>query len=401
MLGNDESRKTRTNDKTLFFSRHLRTAYLLTDNFPRLGGEFRFRMQSTWLIIAQLAFFCRGLNPSFRTRRKGNCASEQSTGRLIRAPLAVARDQSDVSGVDSVPNQVQRAPDSWPSPPPAPKTPCVVSDKAEDAGDRMDAISAAIQRHRDSIVTQLRDRGLFVVDGLLGEEVCQHMRLEAELLHRKSCMVPSQSTRWDDEAQALRPYNKHHVLSMQIQGGHEQYGMAPRLVEYTVEVTQTLAPLISGAFSEAPLNASVQTNKLAVCLGGGSAYDRHVDNQGGGDRRKLTVLYYLNPTSGWKEDSLGGAFRALDVPLLGEDVESRAKDCARCEPSLDIAPIGDRLIGFWSDRLVHEVRPSQAPRGHQDYRYALTVWLCVDDPAYIEIGAEKGHFDDLLRGGQG
>jgi len=81
-----------------------------------------------------------------------------------------------------------------------------------------------------------------------------------------------------------------------------QYSTAPRLVEYTVGLTESLAPVIAAAFpNTAPLNPRVQSNKLAVCLGDGSEYDQHVDNSvyfgqtsegsSGGvqDLRKLTV----------------------------------------------------------------------------------------------------------------
>lgn len=52
------------------------------------------------------------------------------------------------------------------------------------------------------------------------------------------------------------------------------------------------------------LSGDEQTNKLAVCLGDGSYYDKHIDNLGGsnddsaddlGDRRKLTALLYIQP----------------------------------------------------------------------------------------------------------
>jgi hypothetical protein len=38
--------------------------------------------------------------------------------------------------------------------------------------------------------------------------------------------------------QAVESYDKHNVLSMQLMGGEAQYGTAPKLVEYTVALTQ-------------------------------------------------------------------------------------------------------------------------------------------------------------------
>lgn len=41
----------------------------------------------------------------------------------------------------------------------------------------------------------------------------------------------------------------------------------------------------------------------------------------------------------------------------------------------DIEPLADRLLVFWSDRLVHSVLPSYAPGGPDEHRYALTLWM--------------------------
>lgn len=144
-------------------------------------------------------------------------------------------------------------------------------------------------------------------------------------------------------------------------------GTAPRLVEYTVCLTQSLAPIIAESFpcEAKSLSSTVQSNKLACCLGGGSNYDKHIDNLGAGDSRKLTVLYYLNRED-WDDDgsTRGGSFRAY----LGSSGATNVRSSSVQEPCVDVACRGDRLLGFWSDSLVHEVLPSFAPGGPSDYR---------------------------------
>ena len=50
----------------------------------------------------------------------------------------------------------------------------------------------------------------------------------------------------------------------------------------------------------------------------------------------------------------------------------------------DIAPLHDRMLVFWSDRMVHSVQPSVVlAGGEKDYRWALTVWLTAVDAAAI------------------
>jgi len=100
-----------------------------------------------------------------------------------------------------------------------------------------------------------------------------------------------------------------------------------------------------------------------------------------GNRLINQVLYYLNQEQ-W-DPSRGGAFRAFGVPGAEAAAPTAAVDSQG--GGWDIAPCGDRLLGFWSDQLKHQVEPSWAPNGPSDYRYALTVWLCVDDPKYIGV----------------
>ena len=227
------------------------------------------------------------------------------------------------------------------------------------------------------IALDIDPNGIVVIDNFLGNDLITSMRAEALSLMPK--MVPSQSTRWDEETQSVIPYEKKGVLSMQIEGGTAGYAASPRLVEYIVSLTNNLSRKLNQVLPDAyHLATEEQTNKLAVCLGDGSYYDKHIDNLGGssdaGDQRKLTALIYLQPPNSHngqppypnekvEDDPRGGYFRAYDVPELGD---------VTC-----IAPRGDRLVVFWSDSLVHDVSPSFAP-DEGDIRFALTTWLVAD-----------------------
>ena len=237
---------------------------------------------------------------------------------------------------------------------------------------------------------------IVVIDNFLGNELITSMRAEAESL--LPTLVPSQSTRWDEETQSIISYEKKGVLSTQIEGGTEGYEKSPRLVEYIVTLTSHLSANLNQILPDAyHLSGDEQTNKLAVCLGDGSYYDKHIDNLGGsndiGDRRKLTALLYIQPPGSHDgqptypnesidDDSRGGYFRAYDVP---------ENDMTTC-----IAPRGDRLIMFWSDSLVHDVSPSYAPHGDKDRRWALTVWFTADRKKGLirpsDVTVEEKHF---------
>ena len=247
-----------------------------------------------------------------------------------------------------------------------------------DAADFSTLTKLVLKKLNDgNMVLDIDPNGIVVIDNFLGNDLISSMRAEALSLMPK--MVPSQSTRWDEETQSVIPYEKKGVLSMQIEGGTEGYAASPRLVEYIVSLTNNLSRKLNQVLPDAyQLATEEQTNKLEVCLGDGSYYDKHIDNLGGstdaGDRRKLTALIYLQPPNSHdgqppfpnekvEDDPRGGYFRAYDVPEV---------DDVTC-----IAPRGDRLVVFWSDSLVHDVSPSFAPND-DDKRFALTTWLIAD-----------------------
>lgn len=242
-------------------------------------------------------------------------------------------------------------------------------------------VAKSIATGVDSIVDQLQNKGYAILDDFLGSDVSLLYRNEAEGMQPK--MVPSQSTRWDEASNSVIAYDKHNVLSTQLLGG-EMYYSAPRLHEYIVSMVQNIVPLLSKSFPEANLSPTLASNKLAVCLGNGSYYDKHYDNSGSDDLRKLTVLYYLNPT--WTPD-LGGHFRAFHpIPKGDKEVDQHiSKYNIQTSEYEDIAPIADRLLVFWSDKLEHSVLPSIAPKGPTDHRYAMTIWIATTDAASIHI----------------
>jgi SM-20-related protein len=241
-------------------------------------------------------------------------------------------------------------------------------------------VAKSIATGVDSIVDQLQSKSYAIVDDFLGSDISLLYRNEAEKMQSK--MVPSQSTRWDEATNSVIAYDKHNVLSTQLLGG-DMYYSAPRLHEYIVSMVQNIVPLLSKIFPEARLSPTLASNKLAVCLGDGSYYDKHYDNSGSDDLRKLTVLYYLNPT--WTPD-LGGYFRAFHPsPQDKEGDQHTSKFNIQTSEYEDIAPIADRLLVFWSDQLEHSVLSSVAPKGPIDHRYAMTIWIATTDAASIHI----------------
>ena len=151
-------------------------------------------------------------------------------------------------------------------------------------------VASSVERSSSEIVRGLNGKGWAVVDNFLDLDLCKTMRNEAGKLYESNTFTVSKSTRWDSATGSSVYYDKHNVFSTQLNGG-EQYYSAPRLHEYVVSMTRSLVPILSSEYPEASLSPTAVSNKLAVCTGNGSAYDKHYDNSGMEDTRK--VLYCI------------------------------------------------------------------------------------------------------------
>lgn len=92
---------------------------------------------------------------------------------------------------------------------------------------------------------------------------------------------------------------------------------------------------------------------------------KHCDNSGLPDQRKVTMVYYLNPS--W-EPSQGGELR---IYTKNDGIQV-------------VSPVADTLAMFWSDQIVHDVLPTMNDITAKDERrYALTLWLVSDNQQEI------------------
>ena len=152
----------------------------------------------------------------------------------------------------------------------------------------MDEIDDAFLKVESDIASILsKNKSWAVIDNFLPPETIATLRQEAILLREKGHFVVSESERHGVK------YEKKNVEATELDGG-EQYYQAPRLHEYVVQAARTLPSLLSNG--DVDLDGTVAANKLAVCLGGGSSYDKHLDNSGRGDTRKLTFVCCTSTT---------------------------------------------------------------------------------------------------------
>jgi len=255
----------------------------------------------------------------------------------------------------------------------------------------------------------LSERGFCVCRGGLDASIVSDARAEIAALFKHGAMTPGGFTRFgrDDLVKARRDDHTmwlHEYLN--AVGGPEKGGCSTLtaldgcLASFGEAVMEAMSGIDKpnepmgrigpkeGGSSSGPIHYTGRTDLMLACYPGkGSAYGPHVDNADGDGReaydygRCVTMVCYLN-ASGWDAEVMGGSLRVhLPPPQDGEKVGNgppsivttgwppHAHSQRTPHEAIDVSPTGDTILLFRADKMLHEVRPSKAPR------YAATVWL--------------------------
>ncbi|KAK3877065.1 hypothetical protein Pcinc_018198 [Petrolisthes cinctipes] len=216
----------------------------------------------------------------------------------------------------------------------------------------------------ESIVRDLNQYGVCVIDDFLGAERADHILNEVKALESHGALEAGQvvSRQVQDQARGM-------IRGDQIAwvtGGEPHCSCIGQLVT-VVDSLVAKANKHQDAGMLANYNITWRTRAMVACYPGRDThYVKHVDNPNG-DGRCITAIYYLNRD--WSEDD-GGVLRIY--PEGKDQVAS-------------IEPLFDRMLFFWSDRRnPHEVLPAKITR------YAITVWY-LDQKERNEYLARLAH----------
>jgi hypothetical protein len=247
-----------------------------------------------------------------------------------------------------------------------------------------DSVSDGLVASAEALHDSLRrdgGPGMLVLPNFVADEFVASLRAESQGLWEAGRFEASYSEVTDGASGETTRHYKDGVHSLELAGSEGDE--APFLLHYTAAVMHVLPRIVTHYFGDAEgvrLSAAEYGTKLAVTLGDGAKYPRHVDNVATTtttttttddapppDLRKVTVILYLNP--GWDAAAHGGELRAW---------------CGERGAVEDVEPGGGTLVAFWSDLVVHEVLPSTADATDPtQWRHALTLWLVADDPEAI------------------
>lgn len=196
---------------------------------------------------------------------------------------------------------------------------------------------------RESIVPHLNEHGYYYIDNFLGTVIGDCIFDEVRNLHFVGEFHDGQL------AGRRTSYSKRHLRGDQIvwiRGIKDNCNA----MEFLLSSLDKLIMLCGEKLGHYSIKNRSQA-MVACYPGHGTGYVRHVDNPTG-DGRCVTCIYYLNKN--WDAKVDGGILR----------IAPEGKSYV-----VDVEPIFDRLLLFWSDRRnPHEVQPTYS------VRYAITVW---------------------------
>jgi len=148
-----------------------------------------------------------------------------------------------------------------------------------------------------------------------------------------------------------------------------QYDAAPTVVNFIRSLLVSLAEPMSKA-AGTQLQSQVATAEMFVLCGNGARYDRRVSNVFGWntdrgfvkDPRKLVAMYFANPN--YRGEDQGGCLQLEGVVTPTGAVR--------------IAPIHDRLVLFWADKVVWSMTPSRAGM-ISEHQFGIIAHMMVKD----------------------
>ena len=220
-----------------------------------------------------------------------------------------------------------------------------------------------------AVADALRKRHFVVLDGFAGAEAAARLR--------GACT---------DASSQLQPA----ADRSRAKARSDQVAWEPVGFEALSERADTLLGLLRRSRCTPEIEGVVSRQRLMFSrYAAGDYFARHVDNDcagGHGPRcspRVLTAVYYLQQSC-WDAHTDGGCLRLFSPQCVttadGDDDAEEAEEAVRggagqprgADALLDIAPIADRLVLFYSDqRCPHEVLPVLRAGAE---RFAVTIW---------------------------
>lgn len=205
-------------------------------------------------------------------------------------------------------------------------------------------LDPGLQHALEQATQDLTEKGFTQLRDLFSPAETASLRAEAQALHREEKLIPAKVGRGRERIQDLGQRNDSTLWWKETPETEAQALVFERWNQIREHLNRSLF-----------LGLKDFEAHWAIYPVGGF-YRKHIDRFREDDARILSAVLYLNPPD-WKAVD-GGALRVWPEGLEGSE----------CEP-IEIQPLGGSMALFLSDRIPHEVLPTNR------IRYSVAAWF--------------------------
>uniref|UniRef100_A0A5S6QUK4 hypoxia-inducible factor-proline dioxygenase n=1 Tax=Trichuris muris TaxID=70415 RepID=A0A5S6QUK4_TRIMR len=203
----------------------------------------------------------------------------------------------------------------------------------------LEETSVREDRVAEYAVNRLYSRGWAVVDGFVGQRRAVAVLEEARSLYKSGVFAAGQISHQG----AREPHFRSDFIYWVNGNDKSSVNIGYLLAQFDSVIKKIGVHLTDDKIVR-------KSKAMLSCYPKSAHYVKHVDNPDG-DGRLITCVYYMNPN--WRRED-GGILRLYPQSS---------------DKNVDVLPLLDRMVFFWSDRRnPHEVTATMRER------FAITVW---------------------------
>jgi len=248
----------------------------------------------------------------------------------------------------------------------------------------------------NSIVSILKERGVALIEANAPRELVQAAYDEADALWEDDVFSAPMKV-YDDrslmEAKLWQEALKDEQKCYWVKTADGEAPKGPHMTNALSLLSKNLSDFGSGMGELIKTELGVEFDRssqtMLTCYTGDRTYHLHIDNpygcEGAEDRgivdngMRLTLNYFLNAE--W--DPTDGEGAGLDVYLTDAKEVPQDASAAKGAGKLRVAPSGDTLVAFLSERMAHQIISTQGKKRY----FCLTRWF-LNGKAMNQVAAK-------------
>eukprot|EP00298_Acanthocystis_sp_HF-20_P004580 c14911_g1_i3.p1 GENE.c14911_g1_i3~~c14911_g1_i3.p1 ORF type:complete len:312 (-),score=82.68 c14911_g1_i3:57-992(-) len=213
---------------------------------------------------------------------------------------------------------------------------------------------------------EFEENGFLILDNFFEEKLATSFRDEIKYLFENNMMTQNK-VQFNTQNGPIQ-FDKPHIFEADMHDETISAELSDLSELFFIGCDQMTSTINSNQIKSTTLHSGPKacTVKLQYNSGNGGCFPYHYDNPGRPNKRKITLLCYLNP--GWEE---GDGGELVLIPFL--------------QNLVSIPPLFNRVVIFQSDRILHRVLPATKDR------LCFTIWMDGETNSDDEVFMKSKH----------